>query len=364
VDESLTSFIDEVCGDAHLRIEDDLGDGFVRLRTYEAQRRQAKHDIRCTEDIVIEMLRNAFDAGGKNIFLATSREGEQRRICIIDDGDGIPQNMRDTIFEPRVTSKLDSMHIDKWGVHGRGMALYSISANAEKAQVVNSEKGKGASLVVETNLNNLSEKTDQSTMPLISYDESGKLRVTGPHNINRTLAEFALEYEADCDVYIGSPTEVAATLYEFGNATVTKAMKAFCDNLEELPLVKRLCLAVDPAHFTDIALSLGLDISQRSARRILDGEIKALDPLLESLTQEPSPGPNKAGTKKKDYRRALLKDPRGLKIHDGDLREFSNEVKGAWAELAKRYYLEEEVNPEISLSQEGVSIKIPISKLY
>ena len=69
-DQSLTSFIEEVCGDSHLRVEDDLGDGFVRLRIAEAERRQARHDIRSTEDIVIEMLRNARDAGARSIFVS------------------------------------------------------------------------------------------------------------------------------------------------------------------------------------------------------------------------------------------------------------------------------------------------------
>ena len=359
----MTSFIDEVCGDAHLRVEDDLGDGFVRLRSSEAQRRQAEHDIRCSEDIVIELLRNAFDAGAKNIFVATSREGEQRRICVIDDGEGIPKNMQAMIFEPRVTSKLDSMHIDKWGVHGRGMALYSISVNAKSAQVVNSDKGRGSSFLVETDLGCLPEKTDQSALPRFSYDESGQLRIKGPHNINRAIAEFAWEYETDCVVYTGSPTEMAATLYGFGNATLTKGMRVFFDNLEELPLAKRLCLAADPSHFTDIATSLGLDISQRSARRIMDGDIKAVDPLLESLPQETPDARKKPVARKAPGRQALLKDPRGLKIDAGDLNEFSDEIKAAWAGLAKRYYLEEAVIPEITLSPKGLHIEIPVKKL-
>ena len=100
----LTSFIDEVCGDGRLRVEDDLGRGFVRLRSTEAARRQAKQDIRCNEDIVTELLRNAFDAKARNIFVATSREGQARRFSVIDDGCGIPEEMHTLVFEPRVTS--------------------------------------------------------------------------------------------------------------------------------------------------------------------------------------------------------------------------------------------------------------------
>ena len=58
-----------------LRVEDDLGDGFVRLRSAEAERRQAAHDIRSTEDIVIEALRNARDAQARTILMARIARG-------------------------------------------------------------------------------------------------------------------------------------------------------------------------------------------------------------------------------------------------------------------------------------------------
>ena len=134
-DGNLASFIEDVCGEGHLRVETDLGGGFVRLRSSEAERRQAAQDIRSSEDIIIEMLRNARDAHASNIFVACTREGSTRRIVMIDDGDGVPKHLQQTVFEPRVTSKLDSMHMDKWGVHGRGMALYSIAVNAESATI-------------------------------------------------------------------------------------------------------------------------------------------------------------------------------------------------------------------------------------
>ena len=124
--ETLAAFLDSTPAGTRLRVEDDLGDGFVRLRVSEAERRQAKQDIRCVEDAVIEMLRNARDAHARTIIMGTSRSGDARRIIVADDGDGVPERLRDRIFEPRVTSKLNSMTMDEWGVHGRGMALYSV----------------------------------------------------------------------------------------------------------------------------------------------------------------------------------------------------------------------------------------------
>ena len=359
VDRSLTSFIEEVCGESHLRVEDDLGDGFVRLRSAEAERRQARHDIRSTEDIVIEMLRNARDAGARNIFVALSRDGSKRKICMIDDGSGIPETMQDAIFEPRVTSKLDTMHMDKWGVHGRGMALYSISENAEGAQVVSSAVKKGSSIVVVTDLERLSEKTDQSSMPVFSYSEDGELQIKGPRNINRMVGEFAFEHAESLSVYCGSPTDIAATLYGYGCATVSANTRAFTNDPLDLPIVKRLCLAADPSTFAELAESIGLEMSERSCRRIMDGAIACLDPVLETLVIE-NEGAAKSGSSRRKKRSA---DARGLKIDPSDLTEFSDNLRSAFADLAKRYYLEEDVRPEIRVSRDGIHVDFPLSKL-
>ena len=61
-----------------LKIEEDLGEGFVKLKISEAERRQALQDITCVEDIVVELLRNSRDAGSKNIFVATKKTGDKK----------------------------------------------------------------------------------------------------------------------------------------------------------------------------------------------------------------------------------------------------------------------------------------------
>ena len=58
--------------------------------TAEAERRQAAQDIRSSEDVVIELLRNARDAGASRIFLATQKTGNARLLTVLDDGQGIP----------------------------------------------------------------------------------------------------------------------------------------------------------------------------------------------------------------------------------------------------------------------------------
>lgn len=358
-DGSLESFIENVNGDSHLRVEADLGDGFVRLRSAEAERRQAAHDIRSTEDIVIEMLRNARDAHAKSVFTAVSREGSRRRIVMVDDGDGVPPALHERVFEPRVTSKLDSMHLDKWGVHGRGMALYSIAVNAETARIAASEQGQGASFVVETDLGRLGEKADQSSFPVFERTDAGTVAVRGPKNILRTVCEFALECRRDCSVYLGSVTDVVATLYAFGLSSLTAAARAF-GRTEELPVCKRLALAADPAELAGLAETLGLALSERSARRVLDGEIAPLSPLLDRIRIEGGAAePPEA--RKQAPRRAH--DARGLKIAPEDLDDFSDRVAAAYRDIARRYYLEPDARPEVRVGKDGIRIHIPVTKL-
>lgn len=350
---SLVDFIASVSGEEHLKVEEDLGDGFVRLRTAEAQRRQAKHDIRGVEDIVIEMLRNARDAHATRIFLATTRDEEKstRYLTFIDDGSGIPKHMHRLIFEPRVTSKLDSMIIDHWGVHGRGMALYSIRENTRNARVVSSDIGKGSSLFVDVDLGNLPEKRDQSTWPEIARGEEGELKVVrGPHNMIRNTLEFALE-QRDIDVYFGSPTEIANVLYHIGLNEVTDAELLFNDSVEDLPVCHRLAAAEDAESLVEISTSIGLPISSRTAHRIIAGNL----PMTRTVLARVRP-------RKADPQVDIMKDNRGLKIAKGDLDEFSISVENIFAELASKYYLSLKEMPKVTVTRDSIHIRLDIEK--
>ncbi|MDP2300653.1 MAG: ATP-binding protein, partial [Actinomycetota bacterium] len=144
----LIDFVTAVSGDGYLKVEETLGNGYVRLRVPEAERRQAKHDVRSFEDIVVELLRNARDAHAQRIFVATTRDGSDRVLTMVDDGVGVPTALHETIFEPRVTSKLETMVMDRWGVHGRGMALFSVRSNVTVAKVAASAPHKGSAIAV------------------------------------------------------------------------------------------------------------------------------------------------------------------------------------------------------------------------
>ncbi|MEE0663378.1 MAG: ATP-binding protein, partial [Collinsella bouchesdurhonensis] len=246
----LISFIASMSGEGNLRVEENLGEGFVRLRVSEAERRQAKHDIQHVEDIVIEMLRNARDAGATRIYVATFKEEGMRSLLFLDNGCGVPEDMRERIFDARVTSKLESMKMDRWGVHGRGMALFSIRQNVDDVEVVASGKDLGSSFKVLVNTDVLNERADQSSWPIASKDETGAYHCArGPHNILRTVCDFSLEEMHGCDVFIGSPTEIAATLYSHARGELDASRLLFLDNESTLPVTTRLGFAADAAEF-------------------------------------------------------------------------------------------------------------------
>lgn len=354
----LISFIASMSGEGNLRVEENLGDGFVRLRVSEAERRQAKHDIQHVEDIVIEMLRNARDAGATRIYLATQKEEGVRTLLFLDNGSGIPADMHERIFDARVTSKLESMKMDRWGVHGRGMALFSIRQNADEASVVCSEPGKGSSIRVVVDTARLNERADQSTWPVAEKDDAGQLVCSrGPHNMIRAACEFACSELHGCDVYMGSPTEIAATLFAHATRDVDTSTLLFLDDAADLPIIERLGSAADASDFIAIAASLGLSISERTAHRILNGSIKPQRSVASRLLRERS-----AGQRSKPADIDLERDRRGLKMAREDIERFSRAVERDFADLAQRYYLSLAGDPRVRVTRDKITVTFDIGK--
>lgn len=329
---SLASFVSQMGGDRALRVEENLGSGFVRLRVAEAERRQAAHDIRCSEDVIIEMLRNARDAGARRIYVATAREGNARTITMLDDGSGIPRDLWDAIFDARVTSKLESVHMDRWGVHGRGMALFSIRENVVSAYVADSVVGGGSSIHITTDTTSLTERADQSTWPTVARDEEGHLAVErGPHNMIRACCEFGLEERGSCEVFFGSPAEIVATARMRVKTSLRNADLLFLDDLSTVAPLERFRLASDARELVEVAQALGLDISERTAHRIIAGQIRPLRSVVARLT-------HRSGTQQQ-REVDLSADQRGLRLSKGDSEEFLRMMERDFAFLAERYYL-------------------------
>ncbi|MBE6464664.1 MAG: ATP-binding protein [Eggerthellaceae bacterium] len=367
-DLELQSFIEATCTDSHLRVEEDLGDGFVRLRTDEAQRRQAAQDIRCTEDIVIELLRNSRDAHARSIYVASSKESGIRTLTVIDDGEGIPSHMHELIFEPRVTSKLETMITDSWGVHGRGMALYSVKTNAKEAYVTHSSPGLGCAMVVKSDTSKLTEKTDQSTFPKFLHTEQQTISLRGPKNIIRTMCEFAIEQKSKVQLFFGSPGEIASTLYWGGQSFVQSSQAIFSTDENDLSVTLLLSSTDDPREFAEVACSLGLELSERTARRILGGKIKPVEPLLLKIAHALEEGDEtERGLRAKNAkgeRESLKRKASDIPhIAPKDISKIVANTSNAFSEIAEKYYLDGEVKISTQQRNGKLSIDIPLQLL-
>lgn len=346
----LISFIATMSGEGNLRVEENLGEGFVKLRVSEAERRQAKHDIQHIEDIVIEMLRNARDAGASKVYIATQKEEGIRTLLFLDDGCGVPDDMRERIFDARVTSKLESMKMDRWGVHGRGMALYSIRQNTIESRVVSSGPGLGSSFLVRADCAQLNERADQSTWPQAVKGEDGAYACSrGPHNIIRAACDFALEELRGCDVYLGTPTEIAATLYAHAEGRLDAGKLLFVDDASDLPVIDRLGSAVDASDFIEVALSIGLEVSERTAHRVIAGQIEPLRSVSSRLLRQ-------RDSSRPRGKVDLERDRRGLKIARDDMDSFSRAVERDFNALADRYYLNLAASPRIRVSRDRITV--------
>lgn len=372
MDSSLENFIENISGEQYLRVQDDLGNGYVRLRAAEAQRRQAKQDIRSTEDIIIELLRNSRDAHAHALFVATWTEESKRFITILDDGDGIPASMHEVVFEPFVTSKLDSFRDDKWGVHGRGMALYSIKQNTELASIIASRPGLGSVFHIETDLTSLPEKKDQSTVPHIIQDSQGKSVLRGPHNIIRTVLEFAIEERNRISVYFGSSASIVATLYNLGTNAAAQLTKVFDSYNETTPYFERFAYTLDADSLATLATELGFPISTRTAHRIIGGEIKPL-PLHIELLSSPSKTSSESVSSNADSqvklgqegiplpsKRQTINTSKRLKFAKEDIDGFTQEIRRSYSALAEAYYLSDSVEISFKAKPTELIISIPI----
>ena len=349
-------FVSSMGGDKALRVEESLGDGFVRLRVSEAERRQAAHDVRCIEDALIELLRNARDAGARHIYVATAREGDRRTLVVLDDGSGVPAEMHERVFEARVTSKLDSVHMDHWGVHGRGMALFSIRENAVSAKIVSSAPGKGSAICVVSDASSLPERADQSSWPQVGASEDGGVCcVRGPHNLVRTCCEFALEERGVCEIYFGSPAEIVATARARAPQSVKGSDLLLLSSLDELPVIERLRASADARELREQAASLGLEMSERTAHRIVSGEIQPQKSVLSRLM--PGRGGDEAPPREID----LMRDRRGLKVAPSDMEEFTLIMERDFSLLAERYYLSLSSRPRVRVSGQRVVVTFELA---
>jgi hypothetical protein len=362
-----------------MNIEEDLGNGYVRLKISEAERRQALQDISCVEDIVVELLRNSRDAGSRNIFIGTKRiEDKRRKIYFIDDGKGIPPKLQDIIFESRVTSKLEDGVKDPYGFHGRGMALFSIKLNTEEVKIVFSDNLKGASFYLDVDLSKVPEKKDQSLMPqIISMDDDINI-IGGVNNILKTIIEFQLQNE-DINFYYGSPTQILSTMREIlkkekKDAKIpkfdqwSKLMEYVRNNnikVTEIPTLTDNYNLMD-----DISKKIfNMDISRRGIQRVIYNEIKSLDPLRIGIdvnlkSRAVSSKENSTYNKDKADKNLILYDENKLagRFKDEEIRCIIKTVEDKIRELGDKYFITTSNNTEYKKVNNIIKLMIELKQ--
>jgi hypothetical protein len=238
------------------------------------------------------------------------------------------------------------------------MALFSIRENVSQARVVVSDQHRGMSLAVVSDCRVLGERADQSTWPVLETGEDGALKVArGPHNVIRRTLEFACEHP-EVSVFLGTPTEVLATLHAQARSTLASADLLFCDDVEKLPVWQRPAVAGDAAELVRIASAIGLAVSERTAHRVLGGEIPPLQPVLAIAG-----GSAETADASRDEPPAdIYRDRRGLKVHHTDLAEFRRELERAFDVIAERYYVHLRQEPKIVVGRDEIRVRFAVEK--
>ena len=372
----LKNFLSELNIKDSLNIEEDLGDGYVRLKISEAERRQALQDINSVEDIIVEMLRNSRDAGSRNIFIWTKNiEDKRRKIYFIDDGGGIPPHLQNLIFESRVTSKLENGKKDPYGFHGRGMALFSIKLNVDDIRIIFSEKSKGASFYIDIDLSKIPEKKDQSLMPQIIKTDGNLNIIGGVNNIIKTIIEFQLQ-NREINFFFGSPTQILSTMREILRKDGKKNDYPKFDEWEKLSKfiqknnikVTEIPILTDNYTVMEIISKniFNMDISQRGIQRVIYNEIKALEPLKidpESSSEEIRVSSTDKAYKIPDKKLKLYDESKlASRFEDDEIRCIIKAAEDKIRELGDKYFVTTGENIEYKKANNIIKLSIELKQ--
>jgi hypothetical protein len=259
----------------------DLGAGFARLTGAEGTRRSPSR-LHYVEDALLELLRNARDAGARNVFVASVLKNRRyRTLTVLDDGHGIPDSHKGLVFEPGVTTRhLSPVLVDADPApHGAGLSLYHIQNAALSAEVLSTSSPTSIKVTFDTHA--LPERSLQSpSRPSHS-------------NLIATLQNFAANI---LNLYYASPARILATLLEnhiIQSPATTNALR-------------------------ERAAALGLEISLRTAQRLWRGEIAPAEGVREG-------------------RRAIRVERKvGRAAGDGPVLLLGKEERGSIADILRR----------------------------
>lgn len=250
------------------------------------------------------------------------------------------------------------------------MALYSISVNSDEAYVANSDTGRGCAIQVKCDTKKLNEKRDQSSFPEFFVNEESELVIRGPKNILRTCCEFAVESRGNCNVYVGSPVEIASTLYNLSKKDAG-LNQIFKEPTEQTRLVDLLGFSSDVHDFKIYAKNISIALSKRTARRIMDGDIKPQMSILERISakgiQSKTDGLDKNAPVfdifdiKKIHRAKPKKNI--IKLEASDKEALVKAVRTSFSKIADKYYLNPNVKPVLKTKSNRASISFDMEEL-
>jgi hypothetical protein len=228
----------------------DLGAGFARLTGSEAARR-APEGVRTVEDALVELLKNARDAGARNVYVAsTLKERRYRALIVLDDGRGIPPSHAGLIFEPGVTTRhLPADDTPNPTTPGAGLSLYHIKLAALSADLLSGGAASGAPLTA------LRAVFDTHRLP-----EKTLQHRPSKSNLPAATADFALTNQR-LRLYHSSPARILARL-----------------------LIDRIILSGRQGGARGVwgeAEALGFGLSLRTVQRVLAGGIPAAGRVVE-----------------------------------------------------------------------------------
>ena len=224
----------------------DLGAGFARLTGVEGARRGPSR-ITHVEDALLELARNARDAGAANIYVASTLKNRRfRTLTVIDDGHGIPNSYRDLILQPGVTTRHLNPVTEPGDpvVHGAGISLYQIKDHSLQTRVLSTSSPTSIQATFDTNI--LPERTLQST----TRPSKSNLRATLERFTTTTNAQSPRLHS-----YYGPPARILATLLY--NRIIQQQRSS--------------------SDLREAAFGLGLEVSVRSVQRILRGEVRPVE---------------------------------------------------------------------------------------
>jgi hypothetical protein len=222
----------------------DLGSGFARLTGPEGARRGPSR-LHCVEDALLELLRNARDAGARSILVASTLKNRRfRTLTVLDDGHGIPDTHTALIFEPGVTTRHLSPVLDDpdKAPHGAGLSLYHIKNSSVSAEVLSTS----------------SPTSIKVTFDTLTLPERALQSPTRPSHTNllATLQAFAPN---NATLYYASPARILTTLLD--------------NHIIRWP--------ASTSALGERARALGLEVSLRTAQRVWRGEISPVGPVAE-----------------------------------------------------------------------------------